>query len=132
VKDQADARYQLLTQLRALAQDKVNRSVQEMVTELDGRTTRPVRTSLLARPGINTVEPEPIAVVEAARELERTARALTIGHIQAAREAGRNWREIGDALDLLPAAAANKISTAEEAYDSATGTWRSEGLAQVR
>jgi hypothetical protein len=87
VKDQADARYQLLTQLRALAQDKVNRSVQEMVTELDGRTTGPVRTSLLARPGINTVEPEPIAVVEAAKELERTARALTIGHIQAARSA---------------------------------------------
>lgn len=92
-----------------------------------------MRTSLLARPGINTVEPEPIAVVEAARELERTARALTIGHIcQAAREADRNWHEIGDALDLLPAAAANKISTAEEAYDSATGTWRSKGLAQVR
>jgi hypothetical protein len=65
------------------------------------------------------VEPEPIAVLEAARELKRAAHALIIGHIQAAREAGRDWHEIGNALDLLSAAAANKISTAEEAYDYA-------------
>jgi hypothetical protein len=120
VKAQTEAGgYQLSTQLKALAQDKVSQAVQEMVTEFGGRTTSPVRTSLLAWPGINTVEPEPIAVLEAARELERAACALTIGHIRAAREAGRNWHEIGDALDLLPAAAANKISTAEEAYDYA-------------
>lgn len=109
----------LLTELRAAAQEKVVHAVAQLVADFGGRTVVPVRSLSRTWPGANGVHPEPIAVLEAARELQRAAHALTIAHIRAAREAGRTWHEIGDALDLLPAAAMNKVSTAEEAYDYA-------------
>ncbi len=53
------------------------------------------------------------------RELERAAHELVEHYIRLAREAGRNWFEIGGALDLHCAAAASKESIADQAYDYA-------------
>jgi hypothetical protein len=75
-----------------------------------------VRTRSLTWPGVNEVEPEPIACLEAARELERAAHAVQLDFIRLAREAGRNWYEIGDALDLHWAAVVNRESIVDEAY----------------
>ena len=83
-----------------------------------GQTVLPVQTRSIIWPGVNGVEPEPIACLEAARELERAAHALQLGYILQARQAGRNWYEIGEALDLHWAASANKESIVE-AYDYA-------------
>jgi hypothetical protein len=92
-----------------------------MVDESGACTVARLRSPLLTWPGINTVEPEPIAGLEAAMELERAARNLTIGYIRLSRETGRSWYEIGDALNLHAAAFFNKLPVAEEAYAYALG-----------
>jgi hypothetical protein len=106
-------------QLQTAARTKAVHAVQAIVAEFGARTVLPVRSRSLTWPGINGVEPEPIACLEAARELERAAHALQVDYIRLAREAGRSWSEIGDGLDLHWAASANKESIADEAYDYA-------------
>jgi hypothetical protein len=123
-----------LQQLRAAARGGAAQLVRDMVDEFGGRTVRVLRSRLLTWPGVNTVEPEPIAGLEAAHELERAVHDLAGDYIRLAREAGRSWSEIGDALDLLPYASANKVSVGEEAHGYAvryheapgrqTFTWR--------
>ena len=89
-------------QLRTVAGVKGAEAVRDMVEGFGGQTVLPVRTRSLIWPGVNRVEPEPIACLEAARE-----------------QAGRSWHEIGGALDLHWAASANKESIVVEAYDYA-------------
>jgi hypothetical protein len=90
-----------------------------MVDESGASTVARLRSPLRTWPGINTVEPEPIAGLEAVMELERAAQNLIADYIRLARETGRSWYEIGDALNLHAAASANKLPVAEEAYDYA-------------
>jgi len=87
-------------QLRAAAISRAVNAVQDMVSEFCGRTVQRVRSRALIWPGVNGVDPEPIACLEAARELERAAHDMQHGYILRARQAGRSWYEIGRALDL--------------------------------
>ncbi len=103
----------------AAARIKATTAVDDMVAESAGRTTTQLRSTALTWPGTNTVQPEPVACLESARELERAAHELAERYICLARETGRSWHEIGEALDLHWAAAANKESIADEAYDYA-------------
>jgi hypothetical protein len=115
-------------QLQAVAGIKAAAAVRDMVEGFGGQTVLPVRTRSLTWPGVNGMEPEPIACLEAARELERAAHAVQLGYIRQARQAGRNWHEIGGALDLHWAASANKESIVVEAYDYALELGRRPGL----
>jgi hypothetical protein len=90
-----------------------------MVSESGARTLTQLRATALSWPGTNTVQPEPVAGLESARELARAAHVLVEHYIRLAREAGRSWFEIRQALDLHQAAAANMESIADEAYDYA-------------
>src|SRR4030088_1714795 len=94
-------------QLRAAAGTRAAGAVQQMLDEFGGRTVHQVRSRSLTWPSVNGVQPEPVACLEAARELERAAHALQLDYIRLAREAGRSWFEIGEGLDLHWAAVAN-------------------------
>jgi len=102
-----------------VARIKATTAVEEMIAESAGGTSTQLWSIALTWPGTNTVQPEPVACLESVRELERAAHELIERYIGLAREAGRSWHEIGEALDLHWAAAANKESTADEAYDYA-------------
>jgi hypothetical protein len=114
-------------QARTAARNKAAQAVHEMVHESGGRTVAQLRSPLLTWPGASTVEPEPIASLEAARELERAAHSLAADYIRLARETGRSWYEIGDALNLHAFASANKLPIAEEAYGYALRNHRGPG-----
>jgi hypothetical protein len=103
----------------AAATTRVATAVDGMVREAGARTITQLRSAALSWPGTNTVQPEPVAGLESARELERAAHVLVEHYIRLARETGRSWFEIGEALDLHWAAVANKESIADEAYDYA-------------
>jgi hypothetical protein len=103
--------------VKGAATEAIAGAVQEMLAALGGRTATGLRSRLLERPGYTTAGPEPIADLEAARELERAALAAQVDCIRRAREAGRSWTEIGEGLDLHWNAVANKESIADEAYD---------------
>ena len=115
-------------QLRTVAGVKGAEAVREMVEGFGGQTVLPVRTRSLIWPGVNRVKPEPIARLEAVRELERAAHAVQLGYICQARQAGRSWYEMGGALDLHWAASANKESIVVEVYDYALELGRRPGL----
>ena len=106
-------------QLPAAAISRAVNAVQDMVAEFCSRTVQRVRSQALIWPGVNGVDPEPIACLEAARELERAAHDMQHGYILRARQAGRSWYEIGEALDLDSAASADREPLAVEAYDYA-------------
>jgi hypothetical protein len=101
------------------AREQARIAVNEMIAGSAGRTITQLRSKTLTWPGADGVEPEPVAGLEAACELERAAHALVEDYIRSAREAGRSWYEIGQALDLHWAAVASKESIADEAYDYA-------------
>jgi hypothetical protein len=103
----------------AAATTWVTTAIDAMVRGSGARTITQLRSAGLSSPGTNTVQPEPVAGLEYARELERAAHILVEHYIRLARETGRSWFEIGEALDLHQAAAANKASIADEAYDYA-------------
>ena len=115
-------------QLRAVASAKAAQAVRDIVEGFGEQTVRPVRTRSLTWPGVNSVEPEPIACLEVARELERAAHAVQLDYVHQARDSGRSWYEIGEALDLHWAASANKESIVVEAYDYALELGRCPGL----
>src|SRR5258708_40336081 len=60
----------------AAARIKATTAVDDMVAESAGRTITQLRAPALTPPGTNTVQPEPVAGLEAAPELERTAPQL--------------------------------------------------------
>jgi hypothetical protein len=109
----------LRADIAAAATTRVTTAVDGMVRESGARTNTQLRTAELSRPGTNTVQPEPVAGLESARELERAAHSLIEHYIRLARETGRSWFEIGEALDLHWAAVASNESIADEAYDYA-------------
>jgi hypothetical protein len=77
-------------------------------------------------PGEDTTvnDVEPLAGARAARALELGARYSARGYIRAARETGQNWRQIGEALGLVPGGDADQAgeTLAEAAYTYATGS----------
>ena len=91
-------------------------------------------------PGINTVQPEPIAQIQATHVIEHAAHALIGDLIRLARRAGRSWYEIGDALDFHGQAVVAKEAVTA-AYDNAlnypacdgmrTFTWASPACHQL-
>jgi hypothetical protein len=101
------------------ARREVRRSVETMLSEFAGQTATLLRTTASDLPGMNTVSPEPIAAIEAARAIEQASHVLLKDLIRLAREAGRSWYEIGGALDLYRVAVFDKVSVAEVAYDYA-------------
>lgn len=109
----------LSRELKATARAQATEAVQSIVAGLGGRTVLEVRSRSLTWPGVNGMEPEPLASLEAARELERAAHALQLGFIRLSRETGRSWSEIGDSLDLPWEAVVAKESIADMAYDYA-------------
>ncbi len=66
-------------QLRAVASAKAAQAVWDIVEGFGGQTVRPVRSRSLTWPGVNGVEPEPIACLEAARDLERAGARRATG-----------------------------------------------------
>lgn len=107
------------TGVETSARREVRRAVDVMVTEAAGRTIAPLRSTSLTWPGTNTVDPEPIAGLEAAHAIEQAAHALIKDQMRLARQAGRGWYEIGAALDLHWQAVVAKEPIAEVAYDFA-------------
>jgi hypothetical protein len=98
---------------------EVRRAIDVMATEAAGRTIAHIRSTSLIWPGTNTVEPEPIVAIEAAHAIEQAAHSVLKDLIRLARQAGRNWYEIGEALDLHWEAVVAKESIADIAYDYA-------------
>ena len=107
------------SQVEVAAWREVRRPVAIMVTDATGRTQTPLRTTGLTWPGISTVQPEPVAQIEAAHALQTAAHAPIGDLIPRARETGRSWHELGDALDLHGEAAGPEERVAELAYDYA-------------
>ena len=106
-------------ELQAAAGARADQVVRQLVAEFGGRTVRRAGTRLLSRPGVNVVEPEPLACLETARELERAAHDMQLEYIRLARQTGRSWFEIGHALDLFWESTAGDDSIADVAYDHA-------------
>lgn len=114
------------------AAERIAGTIVEMVSGFGGRTVTELRSRALKWPGYNAVDVEPAAALEAARELERAARAAQVSYIRLAREAGRSWYEIGQALDLHWKAVVNKEAIDDEAYayalrDDPRPGWRTFG-----
>jgi hypothetical protein len=117
--DERGALRQTRKQLIAVAETHAAQVVHRIVVESSGRTVTELRSRRLTWPGIEVPEPDPIATLEAAHELERAAHRIAADSIRRSREAGRSWYEIGQALDLHSSAVANKLPIAEEAYGEA-------------
>jgi hypothetical protein len=139
--DQHGGLRQTRQKLIAAAEAHAAHALRDIVVQSGGTTVTELRSHRVTWPGIEVAEPDPIATLEAAHELERAAYRIAADSIRRSREAGRSWYEMGDALDLHSAAAANKLSVAEEAYgeavsyDSAsrclTFTWKCPACSQV-
>lgn len=107
------------TSVATSARREVRRAVDTMLAESAGKTVTLLRSTASDLPGMNTVSPEPIAAIEAARAIEQASHALLKDLIRLAREAGRSWYEIGGALDLHRVAVFEKVSVAEVAHNYA-------------
>jgi len=68
--------------LRAVVSAKAAEVVRDIVQALGGQTVLLVRTRSLTWPGVNGVEPEPIACLESAKELEQAARMVQLEYIR--------------------------------------------------
>jgi len=100
------------------ARRDVRGAITSVVADATARTLT-LRTTGLTWLGIEAIEPEPIAQIEAAHAIEQAANALIKDLIRLALEAGRSWHEIGDVLDLHGHAVVAKEPVAEVAYDCA-------------
>ena len=74
-------------------------------------------------PGAHTTtgDVEPLAGLQASRDIELGARHIARDYIRDAREAGHGWQAIGTALDLTPDADRAGQSIAEAGYTYAAG-----------
>ncbi len=106
-------------QLRKAADAGATEVVDWLVGQYGGNNYCLLKTRPDMWPPIDTTESEPLTRLVAARELEHASRAVQHqpSYIRDARASGRNWYEIGMALDLLWQAVVSKESVADEAYD---------------
>src|SRR5258708_39879610 len=89
------------SQLRGLADAATTEVVEYLVEQFGGDNYSLLKTRPDIWPPIDTAESEPLTRLVAARELEHAAHTAQRGFIRQARETGRSWYEIGQALDLL-------------------------------
>lgn len=106
-------------QLRSLADAATAEVINYLVEKFDGDNYALLKTRPDIWPPIETTKSEPLTRLVAAFELEHAAHAAQRNFIRQARESGRSWYEIGQALDLLWQAVVSKDSVADEAYDYA-------------
>jgi hypothetical protein len=89
------------SQLRNLADGAASEMIDYLVEKFDGDYYGLLKTRPDIWPPIDTTESEPLTRLVAAVELEHAAHAAQRSFIRQARETGRSWYEIGQALDLL-------------------------------
>jgi hypothetical protein len=118
---------ELARQASAEARERAEGAAREMAARFGSRTLSRGRPRLVAGPERDIPWLEAAAALEAAHLLERAAHALAGTYIRRAREAGLPWNLIGDALDLLPCASANKIGVGEQAHEYALSYWTGPG-----
>ncbi|HEY6481411.1 MAG TPA: hypothetical protein VIZ00_15355, partial [Streptosporangiaceae bacterium] len=118
---------ELARQARAAARERAEGAVRELAAQFGSRTLARLRSHPAARPERDIPRPEAAAALEAAHELDRAAHELVGRYIRRGREAGLTWDMIGDALDLLFHASANKIGVGEQALDYALSYWTGPG-----
>lgn len=105
--------------LRAAARDKAGRTVRDMVLRLTGDPLARIELPPVTQHTAGLAGGHPLASLEAASELEQATHDLVAEHIRLARQAGRTWYQIADALHLHALACANKESAADEAFSFA-------------
>jgi hypothetical protein len=105
--------------IRAAARDKIGRAARDMVLHLTGDPRARVELSSPAQLTADLAAEHPLASLEAAAELEQAAHDLVSEHIRLARQAGRTWYQIADALHLHAVACANKESARDKAFSFA-------------
>lgn len=104
--------------VKAAARNAARQAVLDMVPQPRSETAAPASSPESDRLR-STAEQQPLTVLEAAAELEKAARDLVSEHLRIARQAGRTWYQIADALHLHAVAVFNKESAADEAYSFA-------------
>ncbi len=98
------------SQLRDLTHTAAAEVVDCLVEQFGGDNYSLLKSRPDIWPPIDTTESEALTRLVAARELEQAAHAAQRDFIRQARETGRSWYEIGQALDLLwHAIASNEI-----------------------
>ncbi len=109
-------------QLREAAAAKARQFVEELVAEVGGTAVTSLQSRFDLWPGVRTAESEPLACVEAARELEHAAHLIQRDYIRQAREAGssctrsaRHWTCSG-----MPSSATSPWPTKPTTTRSAT------------
>lgn len=110
--------------LAAVALREARWAVEVMVSQAGGRTITTLTSRTSDPLGADIGEQEPVAGLEAADALERAARGLKAELIVTARQAGRTWQEIGQALGFNDGALAISTSVAQAAYNYAV-IWQS-------
>ena len=105
--------------IRTAARDKAGRAVRDMVLRLCGDPRTRIELPPPAQHTANLADQHPLASLEAAAELEQAAHDLVAEHIRLARQVGRTWYQIADALHLHAVACVNKESAADEAFSFA-------------
>jgi hypothetical protein len=105
--------------IRTAARDKAGRAVRDMVLRLSGDPRTRIELPPPGQHTANLADQHPLASLEAAAELEQAAHDLVAEHIRLARQVGRTWYQIADALHLHAAACVNKESAADEAFSFA-------------
>jgi hypothetical protein len=97
------------------ARDLIRTAVFTLVREAGAPVTS--RPLIASEPdGIQVPEPESLAAITAARHLEWAARDAVRRHVKSAREDGRGWHAIGEALGFADDPQPGMTSIAEHAF----------------
>jgi hypothetical protein len=108
-----------VAEAEAAARRRASYAINTLVSDTGGRTLTQLRTAGQTWPGVNNINPEAIARIEAAHAIEQAARARIEDLLRLARQAGRTWYEIRSALRLHGHAVVANESIADIAYDYA-------------
>src|SRR5690348_12945881 len=78
----------------------------------------PIARPAARDPQVTVEDLEPLDGMRATRKVELAARSMARRYVRAAREAGHDWQEIGEALELSPNGEADPAgnTVAEAAY----------------
>jgi hypothetical protein len=106
---------------RAKAADAAHRALLDLA---HGRGVEFIVREAYRGSGTTVRDLEPLAGARAAREIELGARHAARNYIRQARETGRSWDQIGQALGVAPNADADQtgMTVAEAAYTYAAGS----------